>query len=161
MKELKIGSKAPDFSLKDKDDNTTSLNEIDSDFVVVYFYPKDMTKGCTLEAKGFNDDLQKYEKLNIKIIGVSSGNNESKKKFCEKNNLELTLLSDTNFSVSKEYGVYGKKKFMGREYLGISRTTFILDKYLKIIRIFNKVKPIGHSKQVLEFIKIFIEKEKK
>ena len=148
-----VNEKAPDFELRDKDGKFHSLNKIDSRFLVLYFYPKDSTPGCTIEAQQFNKDLSNFKKLNAIIIGISGGDEKSKTKFCEKHNLKLLLLSDSDFKVSKEYGVYGEKSFMGRKFFGISRTTFILDKDHKIINIYNKVNPLAHSEEFLIFIK--------
>ena len=150
---LKEGEQAPDFSLRDKDSNIHSLSEINSDYVLVYFYPKDSTPGCTIEAQEFSKDIEEFNELNTTIIGMSGGDDKSKTKFCEKHNLKILLLSDTDFSVSNNYGVYGEKSFMGRKYMGISRWTFVLNKYHKIIKIYDKVKPAEHSQEVLEFIK--------
>jgi len=150
---LKEGEQAPDFSLRDKDSNIHSLSEINSDHVVIYFYPKDSTPGCTIEAQEFSKDIEEFDKLNIKIIGISGGDEKSKTKFCEKHDLKILLLSDSDFSVSNNYGVYGEKSFMGRKYMGISRWTFVLNKDHKIIKIYDKVKPELHSQEVLEFIK--------
>ena len=150
---LKIGDKAPEFSLKDKDSKLHSLKDVKSSFIVLYFYPKDSTPGCTIEAHQFNKDLPNFKKLNTVIIGISGGDEKSKTKFCEKHNLKLLLLSDSDFKVSKKYNVYGEKSFMGKKFLGISRTTFILDKNHKIINIYNKVNPQSNSEEVLSFIK--------
>ena len=147
---LKVGDKAPEFRLKDKDGKVHQLET--NKYTVVYFYPKDDTPGCTIEAKEFTKDLKEFEKLGIEVIGISGGDEKSKTKFCNKYHLKITLLSDTDFSVSTKYGVYGEKSFMGKKYLGISRTTFVLDKNNKIIKIFGNVKPEGHSKEILEFI---------
>ena len=144
--------KAIDFSLTDKDGKKHSLTEIKSDYIVLYFYPKDNTPGCTLEANSFNRDLEKFKRLKTTVIGISGGDEKSKTTFCEKNKLSILLLSDTDFSISKKYGVYGEKSFMGHKYLGISRTTFILDKTRKIINVYEKVNPITHSKEILEFL---------
>jgi len=148
-----LNKKSPTFKLKDKDGTIHELSKIKSDYTIVYFYPKDNTPGCTLEAKEFSKLLPEFKKLKTEIIGISGGDEKSKSKFCEKNRLSIILLSDPDFKVSTTFGVYGKKKFMGKEYFGISRTTFILDKNKKIIKIFENVKPIGHAKEVLEFIK--------
>ena len=142
-----------EFSLNDKDGRTISLKDFNSDYIVVYFYPKDNTPGCTIESKKFNDALDQFSKLNTIIIGISGGDEKSKTKFCDKHDLKLTLLSDPNFKVSESYGVYGEKSFMGKKYMGISRQTFVLNKNHKIIKIFEKVKPIIHTKEVLEFIR--------
>lgn len=145
--------KAPNFKLMDKDGNAHELYDIRSAYVIVYFYPKDNTPGCTIEANQFNELLGEFSNLGVEIIGISGGDEGSKKKFCERNNLRLTLLSDTDFAVSKKYDAYGEKKFMGRTYNGILRVTYILDKDKKIIKSYGIVKPLQHSKEVLEFIK--------
>ena len=150
---LKEGEQAPDFSLRDKDSNIHSLSKINSDHVVIYFYPKDSTPGCTIEAQEFSKDIEEFNKLNTTIIGISGGDEKSKTKFCEKHDLKILLLSDSDFSVSNNYGVYGEKSFMGRKYMGISRWTFVLNKDHKIIKIYDKVKPAEHSQEVLEFIR--------
>ena len=150
---LKEREQAPDFSLRDKDSNIHSLSEINSDYVLVYFYPKDSTPGCTIEAQEFSKDIEEFNKLNTTIIGISGGDEKSKTKFCEKHDLKILLLSDSDFSVSNNYGVYGEKSFMGRKYMGISRWTFVLNKDHKIIKIYDKVKPAEHSQEVLEFIR--------
>lgn len=152
MNPKKEGTKAPVFSLKDKDGVKHSLKDMDPGFTVLYFYPKDNTPGCTLEAREFSKDKDKYKILGAEVIGISGGDEKSKTRFCEKNSIDITLLSDTDFKVSEKYGVYGEKKFMGRTYMGITRTTFVLDKDKKIIKVFEKVKPLGHSKDVLKFI---------
>ena len=149
---LKEGQKAPDFSLKDKDSQIVKLSEIDSNYVVIYFYPKDDTPGCSIEGMEFTSTLDYFDKIDTKVIGISGGNEKSKEKFCDKYGLRVTLLSDSNFEVSSKYRVYGEKNFMGKKYMGIIRTTFILDKNKKIIKIYNKVKAIGHAKKVLRFI---------
>ena len=150
---IKVGEQAPDFSLRDKEGEIHSLSEVNSDYIIVYFYPKDNTPGCTIEAKDFSRDIGKFDKLNTEIIGISGGDEKSKTKFCEKQNLKILLLSDSDFSVSNNYGVYGEKTFMGRKYMGISRWTFVLNKDHKIIKIYDKVKPGIHSEEALEFIK--------
>lgn len=150
--EMKLGDIAPDFVLKDHLNQEHQLSKIKRT-KVLYFYPKDNTPGCTIESKGFSSMIKAFENLNAAVIGVSGGDNKSKEKFCSDHNLKHILLSDTEFDVSKEYGVYGEKSFMGKKYLGISRVTFILDKNNKIIHIFEKVKNIGHAKEVLNFIK--------
>ncbi len=149
---LKINDNAPDFYLKDKDGKTYSLKNIDSEYIVLYFYPKDDTSGCTIEAKEFTNDLNKFEKLNAEVIGISGGDENTKKKFCDKYNLKVLLLSDSDFSICKKYGVYGEKSFMGRKFLGIKRTTFVLDKNKIIVKIYENVKPEGHSEEILEFL---------
>jgi peroxiredoxin Q/BCP len=149
----KRGTAAPDFSLKDRYGKPHILSKAKSNYTVVYFYPKDSTPGCTLEATMFNKDLDRFRELGAEIIGISGGDEASKTKFCEKHGLSLTLLSDTDFSVSRSYGVYGEKSFMGHAYLGISRTTFVLDRDQKIIKVFENVNPVMHAKDVMDFIK--------
>lgn len=146
---LKMNDNAPDFHLKDKDGKIYSLKSFNSKYLVVYFYPKDDTSGCTLEAKGFTNDLNKFEKLNAKVIGISGGDETTKRKFCDKYNLKVLLLSDPDFSVCKKYGVYGEKSFMGKKFLGIKRITFILDKDKKVIKSYENVTPEMHSEEVL------------
>ena len=150
---IKQDSKAPAFKLKDKEGKQWSLSDIKTDFVVLYFYPKDNTPGCTLEARDFNSDIPKYKKASATVIGISGGDEKTKTKFCEKHGLKILLLSDPDGSVGKKYGAYGKKKFMGREYMGFMRYTFLLNKKRKIIHVWDKVKPFGHSKEVFEKIK--------
>jgi peroxiredoxin Q/BCP len=150
---MKLGNKAPGFSLKDKDSKIHSLEDIKSDYTIIYFYPSDNTPGCTIEANAFNNNLNEFKKLNTTIIGISGGDEESKTKFCKNNNLKIILLSDTDFKVSSKYELYGEKSFMGKKYMGISRNTFILDQNKKIIKIYDKVKVLTHSNEVLEFIK--------
>lgn len=149
---MEIGKNAPTFSLKDKDRNNISLNDIKEDYVVVYFYPKDNTPGCTTEAIEFSADAKEFAELKTKVIGISGGDENSKQKFCSENSLTVTLLSDPDFKVATAYESYGPKKFMGRVFKGIQRKTFILDQERKLIKIFDNVKAAGHSKEVLEYI---------
>ena len=153
MNPVTEGKNAPDFALPDKDGRVHKLKEITSKFTVIYFYPKDNTPGCTVEANMFNRDLSSFKKLDTTIIGISGGDEKSKTKFCEKHGISFPLLSDTDFKVSSKYGVYGEKKFMGRSYMGIARMTFVLDENKKVIKVYEKVKPPTHSKEVLDFIK--------
>ncbi len=150
------GKKAPAFNLPDKDGEKHRLNSMESEFIVLFFYPKDNTPGCTIESRGFSKHIKSFEKLGATVIGISGGDEKSKTKFCEKQKLKTLMLSDTDFAVSKKYKVYGPKKFMGKTFQGISRTTFVLDKNKKIIKIFDKVKPPLHPKEVLDFLKATI-----
>lgn len=149
---LNIGDKAPEFMLPDKDNQQVALRSFDQDHVVIFFYPKDNTPGCAIETKGFNDLAEKFREHNIGVIGISGGDAESKKSFCEKVGKEIKLLSDTNFQVCEKYGVYGEKKFMGKTYMGISRVTYILDKDKKVIKVYPSVKPLIHPKEVLTYL---------
>ena len=150
---MNLEDKAPDFSLKDKDGKNHSLKDIKSKYTVVYFYPRDSTPGCTIEATEFNKYLNHFKRLETTIIGISGGDEKSKTKFCDTHNLKFALLSDTDYKISNKYGVYGEKSFMGKKFMGISRITFVLDKNKKIIKIYDKIKPLIHSNEVLEFIK--------
>ena len=117
---LSVNSPAPDFSLKDKDGKIHSLKKIKSPFIILYFYPKDDTPGCTIEAISFTNHLDELKKLKAEVIGISGGTEETKKKFCEKHNLKVRLLSDDTFNVCKAYGVYGEKSFLGNDRFRIS-----------------------------------------
>jgi len=121
--------------------------------IVIYFYPKDFTPGCTIEAEEFTRDNALFEQQGIEIIGISPDSNDSHTKFREKMNIPYMLASDPNNEISKAYGVYGLKKFMGKEYYGVNRSTFLIDQSGRIAKIYSSVKPRGHSKEVLEFFK--------
>ncbi|MDP4039754.1 MAG: peroxiredoxin [Candidatus Pacearchaeota archaeon] len=145
--------KSKNFKLKDKFGKPHELNDFKEKYKVIYFYPKDNTPGCTIEANQFSELLKDFKKLSTKIIGISGGDEKSKTKFCEKYNLKVLLLSDPDFKVSKDFKVYGEKSFMGRKFLGINRRTFILDKNNNILKVYEKVNALGHAKEVLDFIK--------
>ena len=144
------GQSLPKFQLSDSDGNTIKSNDLKGKKYVIYFYPKDFTPGCTVEADEFSRDYKKFQKAGIEIIGISKDDVESHKKFCEKMKIPYTLLADTKTEVSKLFGVWGKKNFMGKEYMGIKRSTFLVNEDGKIFKVFEKVKPKGHSKEVLE-----------
>ena len=145
MAALDIGTKAPDFSLTDMNGKRHTLASFPSSYIVLYFYPKDNTAGCTLEARDFSTHAENFRSHGISIVGVSGGDDASKKDFCERSHLTITLLSDTDFSVSKKYGVYGEHSFLGKKFLGISRTTFVLDANKKIVLRYDNVNPQGHA----------------
>ncbi|MGC1930362.1 MAG: thioredoxin-dependent thiol peroxidase [Candidatus Nitrosopolaris sp.] len=154
MTRLEQGDWAPDFSLTDLNGNAIKL----SDFrgmknVVVYFYPKDFTPGCTVEATEFTRDYTRFKDVDIEIIGISPDSTQSHLKFREKMKIPYLLATDTQNEISKKYAVYGPKSFMGKEYFGISRSTFLVNKEGIIIRIFAKVKPAGHSQEVFQAFK--------
>jgi len=153
MSKLKVGDKAPKFKLIDKDSEEHGVGLDKSDYLVLFFYPKDNTPGCTLEAQGFSASLKDFTRRKAKVIGISGGDQKTKDKFCAKYDLKVVLVSDTDFSVAKAYGVFGDKKFMGRVYKGIFRTTFIVDKSGKIAHVFEDVKPDGHAEEVLGVLK--------
>ncbi len=146
--ELKVGADAPNFCLPDKDNNEVCLDDFKGKFVVLYFYPKDNTPGCTTEAIGFTGILPKLEKLDTIVIGVSPDSPESHAKFIEKKDLKVTLLSDKDIKVIKKYGKWAKKKFKGKEYMGVVRSTFLIDPNGKIAHIWSKVSVNGHPEEV-------------
>ncbi len=146
---LEEGIQAPDFSLPDQDGNIRKLSEYLGKPVVLYFYPKDDTPGCTKEACSFRDDFSIYEKAGVVILGVSPDTPKKHTKFRDKHNLPFTLLADEDHQVCELYQVWGRKKFMGREYDGVFRTTFLIDPHGKIVKVFKNVKPDGHSAEVL------------
>lgn len=158
---LATGKSAPSFSLSDKEGNVVSLKKIAADFTVVYFYPKDNTPGCAIESKAFSRDLKALEKLGATVVGISGGDQKSKTSFCKKEKLTVTLLSDSDFSVAKKFGVFGEKTFMGRKFLGIFRTTFLLDSKLKVIKVYEKVSPETHSAEVIADIQGLVGKPAK
>jgi thioredoxin-dependent peroxiredoxin len=151
QQQLAEGDIAPDFISSDSNGHSFKL----SDFrrkkkVVIYFYPKDFTPGCTTEAIEFTKDYNKIKDSNIEIIGVSPDSEESHEKFRQKLNIPYLLSADPQNEISKKYGVYGPKRFMDKEYIGVNRSTFLVDINGKIIRIFPKVKPAGHSQEVID-----------
>ena len=155
---LKEKTKAPNFKLQSTSKNDYSLKDSINKYIVIYFYPKDDTPGCTIETNDFNKLLSKFKKLECEVYGISKDNLKSHDKFREKYKIKFDLLADEKLTVLKKYKVWGKKKFMGREYLGINRTTFLIDKKGKIIKIWENVKVKDHAKEVLETLKTFLKK---
>ena len=149
---LNIGDLAPDFELSDQDGKTHKLSDYLGKKVVLYFYPKDNTPGCTKEACGFRDNFAEYRKNDIVVLGVSKDSEKSHSKFAEKYFLPFTLLSDTETTVAQAYGVWGLKKMMGREYYGMNRVTYVIDEEGKVLRVYKKVKPDLHAAEILEDI---------
>ncbi len=145
-------SKAPSFSLFDQEGITHSLDNIFAKYIVLYFYPKDDTPGCTIQAKDFTSKLSSFHEKGAHIIGISGLDVKSKAKFCNKYNLKHTLLADPDFKVAKSYNSFGEKQFMGKKYLGIKRTTFILDDNKNIIKTFENVSPDNHADEILSYI---------
>lgn len=150
---LKVGDKAPAFKLKNQDGGTISLNDLKGKPVVLYFYPKDNTSGCTKEACNFRDEFPKFRKIKAEIIGVSADSVESHKKFADKYKLPFNLLSDEKEEVLEKYGVWQEKSMYGKKYMGIVRTTFVIGSDGKIKKIFPKVKVDNHNKEVMEALK--------
>ncbi|MHA1508228.1 MAG: thioredoxin-dependent thiol peroxidase [Promethearchaeota archaeon] len=146
--ELKVEDDAPDFCLPDKDNKKVCLKDFKGKYVIVYFYPKDNTPGCTTEAIGFTGILPELQKLNAEVIGISADSPESHAKFIEKKNLKVTLLSDLDKSVIKSYGKWGKRNFRGKEYMGLVRSTFLINPDGKIAYIWSKVSVGRHPKEV-------------
>lgn len=140
---------APDFTLPDEEGKLHGLTDYRGKPVVLYFYPRDDTPGCTKEACGFRDDYSAYEEAGVTILGVSPDTPGSHAKFKAKYELPFTLLSDPDHDVLELYGAWGLKKSYGREYLGVLRTTFLIDEGGEIIKVFEKVKPAQHSTEIL------------
>ena len=155
---LKEKTKAPNFKLPSTSKNDYSLKDSISKYIVIYFYPKDDTPGCTIETNDFNKLLSKFKKLECEVYGISKDNVKSHNKFREKYKIKFDLLADEKLTVLKKYKVWSKKKFMGREYLGINRTTFLIDKKGKIIKIWENVKVKDHAKEVLGTLKEIVNK---
>ncbi len=150
---LAINTMAPDFKLKDQDGKEHSLSDYLGKPVVLYFYPKDDTPGCTVEACSFRDGFSEYQKAGVVILGVSPDDQKSHSRFRQKYNLPFTLLADDEHKVCELYGVWGPKKMMGRSFQGVNRTTYLIGRDGKIIKVFENVKPDGHSAEVLAELK--------
>jgi peroxiredoxin Q/BCP len=150
---LKAGNKAPDIKLPDENGALKSLQDYAGKYLVLYFYPKDDTPGCTTEACNFRDGIHDYTKAGVVVVGISPDSSKSHLKFKEKYSLPFSLLADEGHKVCEAYGVWGRKKMMGREYDGVFRTTFLIDPQGFIQRVFENVKPEGHSAEVLAGIK--------
>jgi peroxiredoxin Q/BCP len=150
---LTIGQKAPLFALHDQDEKLRSLEDYLGKKVLLYFYPKDDTPGCTTEACNFRDNIQALSDAGLVVLGVSADSVKSHKKFADKYTLPFPLLSDENKGVCEAYGVWGKKKFMGREYMGISRMSFLIDEKGNLAKIYEDVKPKEHVDEVKTDIK--------
>lgn len=150
---LNVGDKAPSFKLKNQDGQTISLVDLKGKPVVLYFYPKDDTSRCTKEACNFRDEFPKFGKMKAEIIGVSIDSVESHKKFADKYKLPFYLLSDEKKEVVEKYGVWQEKSMYGKKYMGIVRTTFIIDSEGKINKVFPKVKVEEHNNEVMEALK--------
>lgn len=146
---LKPGDKAPDFAIKDQNGTLRKLSDYAGRKLVLFFYPKASTPGCTMEAQNLRDFYADLQKAGYDIIGVSADSEKRQKNFCQKNELPYPLLADTEKEVINAYGVWGSKKFMGREYEGIHRTTFLIDEKGSIERIIEKVKTKDHAAQIL------------
>jgi len=150
---LKAGDMAPDFSLKDADEKIIELSDFRGKKIVLYFYPKDNTPGCTKEACSFRDVYDDILDAGAVVMGISPDSATSHQKFRSKQNLPFYLLSDENHEVAEAYGAWGEKKMFGRTYMGIIRSTFVIDEEGKIIKVYPKVKPADHGTEILELLK--------
>ena len=155
---IKENTKAPIFKLPSANKKEYSLKESIGNYVIIYFYPKDDTPGCTIETNDFNKLLPKFKKLNCEILGISKDNLKSHDKFKHKYKIKFDLLADEELKVLKKYKVWGKKKFMGREFMGIIRSTYLIDKKGKILKVWDNVKVKDHAKEVLKTLQNIIKK---
>ncbi len=150
---IKENTKAPNFNLLSTANKKYSLNDSLGKYLVLYFYPKDDTPGCTLETNEFNKLLSKFKKLQCEVYGISKDSLKSHYKFKDKYKIKFDLLADEELKVLKKYKVWKKKQFMGREFMGVVRTTYLLDKKGQILKVWNNVKAKGHADEVLETLK--------
>ena len=144
-----VGTPAPDFTLSDQHGKPHTLSEYRGSWVLLYFYPKDDTPGCTIEACTIRDQFKDFKKIGAVVLGVSTDSVESHKKFAEAYELPFTLLADVYKEVVGRYGVFGEKKFMGRTYMGTMRTSFLIDPKGVIVKVYEKVKPVDHAGEVI------------
>lgn len=149
MADLKVGDMAPAFTGTTQDNVTISLSELQGSRTVLYFYPKDNTSGCTLEAKSLRDGKEELARRGFRIVGVSPDSETSHQKFCAKHDLNFTLIADTDHSICEAFGVWAEKSMYGRKYMGVKRTTFLLDEEGRITHIFDKVKTATHFEQII------------
>jgi peroxiredoxin Q/BCP len=152
MQIIQTGATAPDFSLPDQDNSTVSLNKLAGKKVLIYFYPKAMTPGCTIQAQGLRDSQAELAKHNVVVLGISPDAVKRLPKFIEKHELNFTLLSDEDHSVADAFGVWGPKKFMGKEFDGIHRISFLIDENGKIEQVFDKFTTKNHHTVVLDYL---------
>ena len=150
---LKINTKAPTFNLNSTNGETYSLKDSIGKYVVLYFYPKDDTPGCTIETNNFNNLLTKFKKFNCEVYGISKDDLKSHNKFKEKYKIKFDLLADDKLNIVKSYKVWAKKKFMGKEFMGVIRSTFLINPKSKIVRTWYNVKVKDHAQEVLDTLK--------
>ena len=151
---LEIGDKAPNFNLKDQNNNETSLNDFKGSKILMWFYPKASTPGWTWEGQGFRDEFEKFKKNNIQIVGVSADKIKKQNSFAIKQSFQYKLLSDENKDLLNDYKVWGKKKFMGREYDGIHRISYLIDEFGIIEKVYSKVKTKSHAKDIIKDLEL-------
>ena len=149
---------APNFKIPSTNSEKFQLNKVKSKYKVLYFYPKDNTPGCTIETKDFNSLLSQFKKLDCEVIGISKDSMESHEKFRDKFKIKFDLVADVKKEAIKAYKVWGKKKFMGREFMGIIRSTYLIDKKGKILKVWDNVKVKDHAKEVLETLQNIVKK---
>ena len=154
---MKLNTKAPNFVLPSTTNKKYSLKDSIGKYLVLYFYPKDDTPGCTIETNEFNKLLFKFKKLECEVYGISKDSLKSHEKFKEKYKIKFDLLADEELKVLKQYKVWQKKKFMGREFMGVVRTTYLIDKKGQILKVWNNVKAKDHAQEVLETLKNIIK----
>ncbi|MGC3946972.1 MAG: thioredoxin-dependent thiol peroxidase [Chryseolinea sp.] len=147
---LKVGDTAPDFKVNDQDGNAVKLSSYKGQKVVLYFYPKDMTPGCTAQACDLRDNYKVLQKQGYAVLGISSDDEKTHRKFADKEKLPFPLLADTDKSVHEKYGTWGEKSMYGRKFMGTLRTTFVIDEKGKIAEIISKVDTKAHTKQILK-----------
>lgn len=152
MSKLKVGDKVPEFQGKDENGKEVKWADFKGKKLVIYFYPKDMTPGCTNQACNLKDNYEVLKSSGFEIIGVSADDEARHQKFIAKYDLPFQLIADTEKEIINQFGVWGPKKFMGKEYDGINRTTFVIDEEGKILSIIEKVKTKDHSQQILDTI---------
>lgn len=147
---LALGEMAPKFSLKSKEGGVISLEDLRGGWSVLYFYPKDDTPGCTIEAKDFTGFSKEFDELEVEVFGVSPDSEESHCRFSDKHKLDVNLLSDPTHKTIEDYGAWGQKHFLGKKYMGVLRTTYIINPSLKVAFVWEDVKPKGHAEEVLK-----------
>lgn len=150
---LNVGDKAPEFNLPDKDGNMVSIKDLKGQKVVLYFYPKDSTPGCTRQACAFRDNMSAYNDLGVKVIGISKDSQKAHTNFTTKNELNFTLLSDPELQAIQAYGVWQEKKMYGKVSMGVVRTTFLIDENGFIEKVYPKVKPDTNAAEILAYLK--------
>ena len=157
MTKLQVGDQAPEFKINVAENKIISLSNFTGKYLVLYFYPKDSTPGCTIEAQDFNHHLQEFSSMECEVIGISKDDLSSHDKFCQKHDLRFMLGADTEGIMCKDYDVWAQKSMFGKKYMGINRSTFLIDPTGKIIYIWPKVSVSGHAKSVLNKLRDFVK----